>query len=116
MNYSHMVSLCAIAWTGLLPVAAVAELTPRQSALMTNNCLQCHARPVTGAPVIGKADDWSARLQKGDLVLLRNTVEGFKGMPPMGYCSACNEEDFRAMIVQMAGQANSVPDTAKGKP
>lgn len=109
MKYSHLAALWPIAWLALQPMHAMAELTPRQNALMTHNCLQCHARPLTGAPVIGKAEDWSARLTKGDTVLLRNTVEGYKGMPPMGYCSACTEDDFRAMIAQLTGKGSGKP-------
>ena len=109
MKYANLAALGAIVWAGLQPWSAHAELTPRQNALLANNCLQCHARPSTGAPVIGKADDWSARLAKGDTALLRNTVEGYKGMPPMGYCSACNEDDFRALIAQLAGKEIGKP-------
>jgi cytochrome c5 len=38
-------------------------------------------------------------------VLLDHTVNGFNKMPPLGYCMACEAEDFRALIDFMAGTA-----------
>ena len=72
--------------------------TQRQLQLFSSNCVQCHARPGIGAPLMGNAVDWQARQAQGEGVMLKNVVEGARGMPPLGYCSACNEEDFRVLI------------------
>ncbi|MBV8471250.1 MAG: cytochrome c5 family protein [Burkholderiaceae bacterium] len=92
-------ALCAL----FLTLGAIAEPSPRQMALFNNNCVQCHLRPGVGAPLVGKAQDWQTRKAQGEDALLRHVVEGLKGMPPLGYCSACSEADFRALIRFMAG-------------
>ena len=81
--------------------------TARQSTLMVNNCMQCHARPDTGAPFIGAVDDWQEAVTRGEDAMLINVVQGIGGMPPLGYCSACSEEDLRVLIRTLSG----MPDT-----
>ena len=87
----------------MVPVtASAAEISERQTSLLQNNCLQCHARPGIGAPLLGDGTAWKKRAKQGEEVLLRNVVAGLRGMPPLGYCSACSEEDLRALIRYMA--------------
>ena len=82
---------------------AMAQPTDRQTQLLANNCVQCHARPETGAPVMGVPADWQASVARGEDAMLQNVVLGIRGMPPLGYCSACTAEDFRVLIRLMAG-------------
>ncbi|MDP6375308.1 MAG: c-type cytochrome [Pseudomonadales bacterium] len=69
----------------------------------TQNCALCHVRGEGGAPVVGDIDAWAPRLAQGRGVLLQHTVEGHNSMPPLGYCMACEQADFEAMIVYMTG-------------
>jgi cytochrome c5 len=85
-------------------------MTQRQTELFVNNCIQCHAFAESGAPNIGDNEAWKHRTAKGEEVLLRHVIEGYEGMPPLGYCSACNEEDFRAMVRAIA---NLPPETTE---
>ena len=71
--------------------------------LLTTKCVQCHAVPHTGAPLMGRARDWQAVLAQGEDQTLVNVVEGIRGMPPLGYCSACSEDDLRELIRFVAG-------------
>ncbi len=87
----------------LLPLATTAQLTTRQTNLLANNCLQCHARPNIDVPLMGKAEDWKDRVKKGEDELLKNVVQGVRGMPPLGYCSACTEQDLRVLTRMVAG-------------
>jgi cytochrome c5 len=80
-----------------------AELNPRQLTQLMNNCVQCHADPVTGAPVLGDTEAWAEIMSRGEDSVLVNVVQGVRGMPPMGYCSSCSEGDFRQLIRFMAG-------------
>ncbi len=86
----------------LAPLARAAPDT-RQMTLFANNCVQCHVNPETGAPLAGVASDWSEALSRGEEAMLRNVVEGRGGMPPLGYCSACDETDFRVLIRLLTG-------------
>jgi len=74
------------------------ELSERQARLLRVNCVQCHAVPGLGAPLIGDRAAWQWARERGEEGMLRNVLAGARGMPPMGYCSACTEADFRALI------------------
>lgn len=66
------------------------------------SCSLCHATGVAGAPRIGNVEEWRPRVAKGKDVLLKNTIEGFNDMPPLGYCMSCEEDDFVALIEFMS--------------
>lgn len=78
-------------------------LSDRQTRLMLNNCVQCHTKPILGAPLIGDQQAWQKVLKKGEDQVLNNVVQGLGSMPPLGYCSTCDEADFRALIKTMSG-------------
>jgi cytochrome c5 len=73
--------------------------------LWSQSCALCHVTGVAGAPRSGNADDWAARLASGKPLLVKHTIEGYNNMPPLGYCMACTEADFSALIDLMAGGA-----------
>jgi len=104
---------CLLVVFGMLTLPATlfaADLTERQAQLLANNCVQCHARANIGAPIMGNTEDWKERSKQGEEKLLANVIVGLRGMPPLGYCSACSEQDFRALIRFMA----NLPDPVKG--
>lgn len=79
--------------------------TERQMKLLTVNCLQCHVNADTGAPVMGDQDAWRPILAQGKQQIMTHVVEGLRGMPPLGYCSACTEADLVTLSEALAGQA-----------
>lgn len=86
-------------------VARAEAMMPEDAALAEiyeYSCYSCHANPQTGAPLTGDADAWAPRLDKGMDVLLDNTINGFEGMPPLGMCMDCNEDQFVALIQFMS--------------
>lgn len=85
--------------------AAGAPLVPADPALAqlyATSCKQCHANPAAGAPLTGDTLAWAPRIDKGMDTLLEHSINGFQGMPPMGMCMQCSEEQFRALIGFMA--------------
>ena len=52
---------------------------------------------------MGVVEDWREAVAKGEDAMLVNVVQGIRGMPPLGYCSACSEEDLRVLIRMVAG-------------
>lgn len=80
-----------------------AQPDARQTTLLINNCLQCHAKPESTAPILGVVEDWADARARGEDAVLHNVVEGVGGMPPLGYCSACSEQDFRVLIRMFLG-------------
>ncbi len=77
---------------------------PDLKALYVQSCHSCHSYGAGGAPRTGRAQDWAPRLAKGMDVLLDHTIQGFNGMPPLGMCMDCGEEEFIALIEFMSGQ------------
>ncbi len=90
--------------------AQTVSLTPRQSQMWTRSCALCHVDGTAGAPRLGHADEWADRINKGQAVLLAHTLEGLNDMPPLGYCMACEADDFTAMISFMSGSVLSGGD------
>ncbi|BFM14498.1 hypothetical protein R50073_06810 [Maricurvus nonylphenolicus] len=83
--------------------SAYADMTPRQTQLLVQNCVQCHSNPHIGAPLMGDMQVWGELAkEKGEEGLLHSVIFGLKEMPPLGKCSSCSEEDFRAMVRLMA--------------
>ena len=67
------------------------------------SCALCHINGEAGAPIIGDTDSWSERILKGEDALVRSVLEGLNSMPPLGYCMACELEDFKSMVNFMVG-------------
>ncbi len=75
---------------------------PDLASLYTQSCFSCHGTGAGGAPRTGNAQEWAPRMEKGMDTLLDNTINGFNGMPPLGMCMDCDEEQFTALINFMA--------------
>ena len=89
--------------TGAATVAAE-QLSAERMAQWSRNCALCHIRGEGGAPVLGDRQAWALRREKGEEVLLTNTIAGLNNMPPLGYCMDCEEDDFIALIRFMGGE------------
>lgn len=84
-----------------------ASAVPADTALARTydtSCKLCHANPAAGAPLTGDLAAWKPRVEQGADTLLDHTINGHNGMPPMGMCMQCSEEDFLALISFMSGQ------------
>lgn len=77
---------------------------PVLAQIYDNSCKLCHANPAAGAPLTGDKNAWEPRLLQGADTLLDHAINGYNGMPPMGQCVECSEEQFLALISFMAGQ------------
>lgn len=86
------------------PPEAVAPADPKLARLYEQTCKTCHTNPGTGAPQTGDRQAWVPRIAQGMPVLVDHTINGFKGMPPLGSCMDCSEADFEALIRYMAGE------------
>jgi cytochrome c5 len=65
-------------------------------------CFSCHAAGIADAPKFGDAESWRPRIAKGPALLLQSTVEGMTpGMPPMGLCLDCSEQELADAIDYM---------------
>jgi len=74
-------------------------------AIYNRSCFSCHAGGVSGAPIPGDAEAWAPRIAKGREALVRSVKEGMPpGMPPMGLCMGCTDEDLAAAVDFMLSQ------------
>jgi cytochrome c5 len=76
---------------------------PKLARLYAQTCKSCHTSPASGAPQTGDRAAWQPRVTPGMNVLLERTINGYKGMPPLGSCMDCTEQEFEALIRFMAG-------------
>lgn len=109
---SDLVAQDTLAYTVESPVSVSApqldSLDARQIQMWSASCALCHVNGNAGAPIVGVAEHWQPRVTKGMENLLRHTVEGFNSMPPLGYCMACETQDFIAMIRFMSKEPNDI--------
>ncbi len=77
------------------------------------SCFSCHASGVAGAPRVGDNAAWAERLAKGRDELVRITREGLPpGMPPMGLCQDCTDEQLDQVIDYMLSESGLGADSS----
>jgi cytochrome c5 len=95
-------------------VETVAEPEPVAAALSgpqvyNSACLACHGAGVGGAPVVGDAAQWTARIEQGMDVLTRHAIEGYMGnagyMPPKGGRLDLSDDEVAAAVEYMVAEA-----------
>ena len=82
------------------------QLVPGDSELAgiyQRSCRSCHTIAATGAPLAGDAAAWAPRMQRGMPAMIDSVINGAGGMPPLGMCMDCSEEQFEALIGFMSG-------------
>ena len=72
-------------------------------------CLACHAAGVGGAPVVGDAAQWTARIAQGADVLKQHAIEGYTGssgyMPAKGGRLDLSDDEVAAAVDYMVGES-----------
>ncbi|MGS2719498.1 c-type cytochrome [Paraglaciecola aestuariivivens] len=82
--------------------AATASAGPRSGAEVYNKaCVACHSVGVMNAPKLKDTADWTPRLEKGFDTVWKNAINGIGGMPPMGTCGDCSNDEIKAAIEHM---------------
>lgn len=74
----------------------------------TEKCAMCHAGGIAGAPKLGEASAWSARVAQGEATLFEHAINGYQGaagfMPAKGGCTDCGDEEVKAAVKYMLGK------------
>lgn len=104
-----LLSACQPQGSAPAPIKPLVPADAALASLYAQTCGSCHSRPGTGAPMPGDTAAWQARLARGEAVLLAHTVNGYRGMPAMGACADCSEEDFRRLIAFLARGEGAAP-------
>ena len=76
-------------------------------AIYNSTCAACHAGAVAGAPKVGDAGSWSARLSQGYDTLVKHAVEGLRAMPAKGGNPDLDDVEVARAVVFMANQSGA---------
>ena len=73
-------------------------------------CTSCHTSGVAGAPKLGDKSMWGPRIAEGLDTLIKHATEGYHGpdgnfMPPKGGNPALTDEQVKAAVTWIVGQA-----------
>ena len=89
-------------------LAEVAKVVDGEQVYNTA-CMACHGTGVAGAPKVGDAGAWKARIAQGPDVLHKHAIEGFQGaagmMPPKGGQVALPDAEVIAAVDFMAAKS-----------
>ncbi|MDO3383042.1 cytochrome c5 family protein [Gilvimarinus sp. SDUM040014] len=83
------------------PVAAASSGPRSGEEVYNSSCNTCHGVGVAGAPKYGDVADWEPRIAKGMDTLYTHAISGFNGMPAMGLCATCSEDEIKASVDYM---------------
>ncbi len=86
-----------------MEVAAAASDFDAAGVYQTS-CNACHGTGAAGAPMLGDADAWEARMDKGMEALMSNVINGVGAMPARGICLTCSDGDLQAIVNYMLAQ------------
>ncbi|MFT5069419.1 MAG: cytochrome c5, partial [Candidatus Paceibacteria bacterium] len=85
--------------------AAMSALALAGESTYKAACSVCHANGLAGAPKIGDADDWTARLSQGTDLLISHALEGYAGstgyMPAKGGRADLSDEAVTNAVLFM---------------
>ena len=89
------------------PAPVAASLTGPQ--VYNSACIACHGAGVAGAPILGDAAAWTARIDQGIEVLTRHAVEGYSGavgyMPAKGGRTDLSDEEVAGAVDYMVAES-----------
>ena len=69
-------------------------------------CSTCHAIGLAGAPLFGSKVIWGERANEDLSVLVETVTNGLGGMPPMGMCMDCSQEELTNSVQYMLDALN----------
>ena len=74
------------------------------AGIYQTSCNACHGTGAAGAPMLGDAGAWEARMEKGMDALMYNVINGVGAMPARGICMTCSDGDLQAVVNYMLAQ------------
>jgi cytochrome c5 len=70
-------------------------------------CAACHDTGAAGAPKIGDAGGWSARIAEGYDTLVKHAISGIRAMPPKGGNPDLDDVEVARAVAYMANQSGA---------
>ena len=88
---------------------AVTEAAVDGQKVYQSACIACHGAGVAGAPMVGNAVAWAARIAAGSDSLYANAINGLVGssgvMPAKGGNSSLSDSEVKAAVDHMVSQS-----------
>ena len=88
---------------------AVTEAAVDGQKVYQSACIACHGAGVAGAPMVGNAAAWAARIAAGSDSLYANAINGLVGssgvMPAKGGNSSLSDAEVKAAVDHMVSQS-----------
>jgi len=81
--------------------AAAAPVAIDGEAIYKASCFACHGTGAAGAPIVGDATAWAARIATGQDALVSSAINGKGAMPPKGGAMNRSDEEVTAVVVYM---------------
>lgn len=76
-------------------------------AVYSANCAACHTSGAAGAPKLGDAGAWGARIAQGYETLVKHAIEGIRAMPAKGGNPDLDDVEVARAVVYMANQSGA---------
>jgi cytochrome c5 len=76
-------------------------------AVYTAVCAACHGTGAAGAPKLGDAGAWSARIAQGYNTLVQHAINGIRAMPAKGGNPDLDDVEVARALVYMANQSGA---------
>lgn len=90
-----------------LEVAQGPKVAQAGDAVYNTTCAACHGTGAAGAPKMGDAGAWGARLAQGYDTLVQHAVNGIRAMPAKGGNTALSDLEVARAVVFMANQSGA---------
>lgn len=94
-------SACSDTSSKVKPLPDV-TLSAEQLSKYEASCKACHEVAGSGAPLTGDEKAWSEVLAQPFEDVIQKVINGYQGMPPLGQCFDCNQEDLENLVYHMA--------------
>lgn len=92
------------------PAPAPAAAAPAATAARNGEqvfqaaCVACHGAGIAGAPKLGDAAAWKARVAQGKPTLHDHAIKGIRAMPPKGGNASLPDAEVKAAVDYMVAQ------------
>ena len=77
------------------------------SAVFSEVCASCHTSGALGAPKLGNAGEWAARIKQGYDTLVTHALEGIRQMPARGGNPDLSDIEVARAVAYMANEAGA---------
>lgn len=94
---------------GSVEFAAAGAAPPGQprsgQEIFKGTCAACHETGAAGAPKLGDKAAWAKRVKEPFAVLLKDSINGLRAMPPRGGNPDLSDEELARAVLYMANQS-----------